>query len=834
MMRHEEQENKSNKFLVLPVPKEKTDMANVEEENPDIPPHLGILPLRNIVVYPHMVAPLMVARPPSVKLIEDANKGDNLIALVAQRTQDAEYPGPDNLFTVGTVAKVMKVLQFPNNVMQIWVHGVARIRLVDFVGSDTPYMVAKVEVLADQEETDTELEALSRNVQDLLGKITALSEEVPEDLTTMARGMDPSSTADMIAMYLNISIEQKQKLLELTDVKERLSSLRSLLAREVSVLELSNKIQSDAKGEMNKAQREFYLRKQLEAIRKELGEDDETTEQEDLGKQIEKADMPPEAEKQAKRELSRLSKMHPSSAEYTVARTYLGWLLDIPWSKSTEDMLDIARAREILDEDHYDLEKVKDRILEYLAVRKLKPDMRGSILCFVGPPGVGKTSLGKSIARAMGRKFIRISLGGVRDEAEIRGHRRTYIGSLPGRIIQGIKKAESNNPVFMLDEIDKLGRDFRGDPSSALLEVLDPEQNHSFSDHYLEVTFDLSSVMFITTGNVLDTIPPALLDRMEVLRLPGYTEMEKLQIAKRFLLPKQLDGHGLSEEQLSLTDEALRLVIRSHTREAGVRNLEREIGTLCRKTAKNIVENEDVKDTITEDDIHEYLGSEKFFSETSERIQEPGVAMGLAWTQAGGDIIFIEAAKMKHTLRKGEPLTVTGQLGDVMRESSQAALSYIRSRADVLNIEPDFFDNYDIHLHVPAGATPKDGPSAGITMGVALASLATGTPVTEKFAMTGEITLRGRVLPVGGIKEKVLAASRAGMTDVILPMKNKKDLNEIPEEIRDKMKFHPVDTMDEVLCIALPERSEVVCEAGETPEYSQTAVESGVGQELSP
>ncbi len=841
MMKYEEQENKSNKFLVLPpVPKEKTDIANVEEGSPDIPPSLGILPLRNIVVYPHMVAPLVVGRAPSVKLVEDANNGDSLIALVTQRVQEAEYPGPENLFTVGTVAKVVKVLQFPNNVMQIWVHGIARVRLTDFVESDSPYLVANVEVLPDREESDTELEALSRSVQELLGKVTALSDEVPEDLTTMARDMDPSSTADMIAMYLNIPIEQKQKLLEITDVKERLSNLRSLLAREVSVLELSNKIQSDAKGEMNKAQREFYLRKQLEAIRKELGEDDETTEQDDLGKQIEEAGMPPEAKKQAERELSRLSKMHPSSAEYTVSRTYLGWLLDIPWSKSTEDMLDITKAREILDEDHYDLTKVKDRILEYLAVRKLKPDMRGSILCFVGPPGVGKTSLGKSIARAMGRKFIRISLGGVRDEAEIRGHRRTYIGSLPGRIIQGIKKAESNNPVFMLDEIDKLGRDFRGDPASALLEVLDPEQNHDFSDHYLEVTFDLSKVMFITTANVLDTIPPALLDRMEVLRLPGYTETEKLQIAKRFLVPKQLDGHGLSEEQLSVTDEALRHVIRNHTRESGVRNLEREIGALCRKTAKNIVEKEDaeveitedVKAEITENDIHEYLGPEKFFSETSERIDEPGVAMGLAWTQAGGDIIFIEAAKMKHTLRKGDYLTVTGQLGEVMRESSQAALSYVRSRADLLRIDQDFFDKYDIHLHVPAGATPKDGPSAGITMAVALASLATGIPVNEKLAMTGEITLRGKVMPVGGIKEKVLAASRAGMTDVILPMRNKRDLDEIPEEIRDKMRFHPVDTMDEVLCIAIPVRSEAVCEVGEVPEFSQTVVESGVSQEL--
>ena len=833
-MKHERRESKSNKFLVLPVPYEKTDMANMEEGKPDIPPQLGILPLRDIVVYPHMVSPLLVARRPDVKLIEDVNHGSGLIAMVAQRTQDAEYPHPEDLYTVGTVAKVMKVLQFPNNVMNIYVHAVARIRLVEFVESDAPYLVAGVEILNDQKtESDTELEALSRSIENLLGKITALSDEVPDDLMIMARDMTPAATADMIAMYLNIPIEKKQRLLELMDVKERLSTLSSLLARELNVLELSSKIRSDAKDEMNKAQREFYLRKQLDAVKKELGEDDEATELKELGKQIEEAGMPPEAKKQAERELSRLSKMHPSSAEYTVSRTYLGWLLDVPWSESTKDMLDIVKARQILDEDHYDLDKVKDRILEYLAVRKLKPDMKGSILCFVGPPGVGKTSLGKSIARAMGRKFIRMSLGGIRDEAEIRGHRRTYIGSLPGRIIQGIKKAGSNNPVFMLDEIDKLGRDFRGDPASALLEVLDPEQNSAFSDHYLEVEFDLSGVMFITTGNVLDTIPPALLDRMEVLRLPGYTEMEKVQIARRFLVPKQLEGHGLTEEQLTITDEALRLVIQNYTRESGVRNLEREIGTLCRKTAKNIVENEDVRNVITEDDMHEYLGPQKFFSETAERTHEPGVAIGLAWTQTGGDIIFVEAAKMRQNQRKGESLTLTGQLGDVMRESAQAALSYVRSRSEALGIDLEFFEKHDIHLHVPAGATPKDGPSAGITMAVALASLATDVTASGRLAMTGEITLRGRVMPVGGIKEKVLAASRAGMTDVILPMRNKRDLEEIPEEIRDKMKFHPVETMDEVLCIALPMTSEAVCEVGEAPEHLQTVVESGVSQELS-
>ncbi|HGJ67384.1 TPA: endopeptidase La, partial [bacterium] len=621
----------------------------------------------------------------------------------------------------------------------------------------------------------------------------------------MARGMEPSVTADMIAMYMDsVPIAHKQRLLEMTNVKERLTSLKSIMAKELSVLELSNKIQNEAKGEMDKAQREFYLRKQMDAIRTELGEDeDEASELKELEKQIEKAGMPTEAKKQAKRELNRLSRMHPSSAEYTVSRTYLDWLLDLPWKKTTTDMLDIAMAKQILDEDHYNLEKVKDRILEYLAVRKLKSDMKGPILCFVGPPGVGKTSLGKSIARAMGRKFVRISLGGVRDEAEIRGHRRTYIGSLPGRIIQGMKKAESNNPIFMLDEIDKLGHDFRGDPAAALLEVLDPEQNNAFSDHYLDVAFDLSNVMFITTANVLDTIPPALLDRMEVLRLPGYTETEKLNIAKKFLLPKQLEAHGLTNEQMSISDEGILKIIRDYTREAGVRNLERELGTICRKTAKAIAQNEDTKSNISEDQIYNYLGPETFHSEVAERANEPGVAVGMAWTMTGGEIIFVEAVKMRQNLRKGESLTITGQLGDVMKESAQAALSYIKSKADLLGIDPEFFDKYDIHVHVPSGATPKDGPSAGITMATAMASLATDTPIKEGLVMTGEITLRGKVMPIGGVKEKVLAAHRAGMNEVILPIRNKKDIDEIPEEIRNQLTFHTVDNMDEVLEIAL-------------------------------
>jgi ATP-dependent Lon protease len=826
-MADEKRDKKQNKFVVLPP-------ADVDEGQPEIPEHLGVLPLRNTVVYPHIVAPLWVGRAASVQLIKDAKENDGLIALVAQRKPEVEEATPKDLFRIGTVGKVIKVLQFPNNVIQIWVHGISRIRVKDFLDTDKPYLIADIEALTEEIETDKELEALGRNVQNLVAKIASLSEDVPDDLNVMARSMEPSATADMIAMYINIPVEQKQKLLEMTNAKERLSKLRSLLAEELSILELSNKIKSETNEEMSKAQREFYLRKQLDAIKKELGEDEEATELKELADQIEKAGMPEEAKKQAERELNRLTKMHPSSAEYTVSRTYLGWLLDLPWSKGTDDMLNIQKARKILDEDHYDLEKVKDRILEYLAVRKLKSDMKGSILCFVGPPGVGKTSLGKSIARAMGRKFVRMSLGGVHDEAEIRGHRRTYIGSLPGRIIQGIKKAESNNPVFMLDEIDKLGRDFRGDPASALLEVLDPEQNHAFNDHYLEVAFDLSKVMFITTANVLDTIPAPLLDRMEVLRLPGYTEAEKVQIAKRFLLPKQLEGHGLSDEQLTVEDDAIRSVIQNYTREAGVRNLERELGTICRKTAKSIVENEEVNNVVSKDDVYKYLGPERFFSETAERSDEPGVSIGLAWTPTGGDIIFVEAAKMKQTLRKGEALTLTGQLGDVMRESAQAALSYVRSRSDMLGIDPDFFDKYDTHLHVPAGATPKDGPSAGITMATALASLATKTPIREKLAMTGEITLRGRVLPIGGVKEKVLAASRAGITDVILPMKNKKDLEEIPEEIRSEMNFHLVETMDEVLCVALPVTytPESLCRTDESSNYSHPEFNSGLSQVL--
>ncbi|HEX15728.1 MAG TPA: endopeptidase La, partial [Deltaproteobacteria bacterium] len=595
-------------------------------------------------------------------------------------------------------------------------------------------------------------------------------------------------------------VQEKQEVLETLDLKARLNKVHFILTREVQILELGNKIQSQVKEDIDRAQREYYLREQLKAIKRELGEVDEhTAEIKELKEKIEKAQMPEEARKAAEKELDRLSKMPPASAEYTVARTYLDWLIELPWAKSTEDNLDIANAKKILDEDHYDLEKVKKRILEYLAVRKLKRDMKGPILCFVGPPGVGKTSLGRSIARAMGRKFIRISLGGIRDEAEIRGHRRTYVGALPGRIIQGIKRAGTNNPVFMLDEVDKIGTDFRGDPASALLEVLDPEQNHAFSDHYIDVPFDLSKVMFITTANILDTIPPALRDRMEVLELPGYSDDEKLMIAKRHLIPKQLEEHGLTPDDLEFEDEAILGIIHSYTREAGVRNLEREIAAICRAVAKDVAEGKRGKVVVKKDMLHKFLGPEKYYPEVAERIFTPGIATGLAWTPTGGDIIFIEATKMKG--EKG--LTLTGQLGDVMKESAQAALSYVRSKAKELGIDEDFYSKTDIHIHVPAGAIPKDGPSAGVAMFVALISLLTDRPVRSDVAMTGEITLRGQILPVGGIKEKVLAGRRAGIKTIILPKRNEKDLEELSDHVKEGLEFKFVQRMDEVVDIAL-------------------------------
>ncbi len=641
--------------------------------------------------------------------------------------------------------------------------------------------------------------------KDMFRQMAQLSPQIPEEAVNfMASINNPAHLADLLVSSLNMPMQERQRFLEMTDPVQRLRELIPLLSREIQVLELTQKIQEQARQELDKAQREFILRQQLREIQKELGETPEA-EIEELRQKIEAAGMPEDVKEVALRELDRLSKMHPASAEYTVSRTYLDWLVSLPWNKVTEDNLDIANAKRVLDEDHYDLDDVKDRLLEFLAVRKLKQDTKGPILCFVGPPGVGKTSLGQSIARALGRKFVRISLGGIRDEAEIRGHRRTYVGALPGRIIQGLRQAGTKNPVFMLDEVDKLGIDFRGDPAAALLEVLDPEQNHSFVDHYLDVPFDLSQVLFICTANITDTIPPALLDRMEVIRLPGYSHEEKLQIAKRYLVPRNLKEHGLTEDNLEFTDEALSTIIKQYTREAGVRNLNREIANVCRKVARRVAEGNTEKVIVTPEVVPEFLGPPKFIEEIAERQPQVGVATGLAWTPFGGSVLFVETTKMPG---KGS-LTITGHLGEIMKESAQAALSYVRSRSEQLGIPEDFFSKHDIHIHVPAGAIPKDGPSAGITMATALASLATERPVRHDIAMTGEITLTGRILPVGGIKEKVLAAKEAGITEIILPAQNEKDLVEIPEHIRNSLRFHFVENMDEVLEIALLPAPEV-------------------------
>ncbi|MEE9203343.1 MAG: endopeptidase La, partial [Dehalococcoidia bacterium] len=659
------------------------------------------------------------------------------------------------------------------------------------------YIRARVEEIAETAQQGPELEALTQNLIALFKKVVELAPNLPEELNIAVINIpEPGPLADFVAAHINISLEESQGLLETLDVVERLHKLTTFLSRELEILELGGKIQSQAREEMTKAQREFYLREQLKAIQKELGETDEhATELNELRQKIDEAGLPEEAKKEAERELDRLGRMSPASAEYSVARTYLDWITSLPWNQSTEDRLDVEEAAQVLDHDHYDLEKVKGRILEYLAVKKLKPDMKGPILCFVGPPGTGKTSMGQSIARALGRKFVHMSLGGVHDEADVRGHRRTYIGALPGRIIQGLRRAESNNPVFMLDEIDKVGADFRGDPSAALLEVLDPAQNNSFMDHYLDVPFDLSQVMFITTGNLADPILPALRDRMEILELPGYTETEKVHIATRFLLPRQLEENGITDEAMEMTEEALFAIARRYTREAGVRNLERELGSICRKVARRVASGEAAKVTVTPEDLHEYLGPPRFTYELAGETDEVGVATGLAWTPAGGDILFVEAALVPG---KGS-LTLTGTLGDVMQESARAGLTYARSRAKVIGYDEKFLDKTDVHIHVPAGAIPKDGPSAGITMTVALISALTGRPIKKDVAMTGEITLRGKVLPVGGIKEKVLAAHRAGIKKVVLPKENEKDLAEVPQQVRDELSFTLAGHIDQVL-----------------------------------
>jgi len=762
---------------------------------------LPILPSRGVVVFPYMMTPLVISDQRYAKLIDEALMGGKTIGLFAQRDPEAEAPGPDELYDVGCAGQIVKMLRFPDGSVRFLVQGQARIHIDKVLRTD-PYIIAKVAEIRPGEESErtVEVEALMRNLNEQVKAIVALAPYLSEDLQVTAMNTDdPSKLADLVASSLNLTTEEKQEILETLPIKERLALVTRRINKEVEVLELSRKIQSEAAHEMGKSQREYILREQLKVIQKELGEGDERQrEYEEYEQKIDKARMPKLAKEAAKKELDRLQKMHPSAAEYTVARTYLDWLVDIPWSKSSKDEIEIKEARDVLDQDHYDLQKVKERILEYLAVRKLKPDTKSPILCFVGPPGVGKTSLGKSIARAMGRKFERISLGGMHDEAEIRGHRRTYIGALPGRIIQGIKRAGTNNPIFMLDEIDKVGKDFRGDPASALLEVLDPEQNNSFSDHYLDVPMDLSRVIFITTANVLYTIPDVLRDRMEVIEIPGYTDYDKVHIARQFLIPRQLENHGLTPEHLKIGDPVLQQLINEYTREAGLRNFERQIAAICRKVAMKVASDEAGSVTITAKNLPEFLGPLKFFREV-DREPRVGVIPGLAWTAAGGEILFIEASRMKG--KRG--LTLTGNLGDVMRESVQAALSYLRAHAGDFAIASDFFEVSDLHIHVPSGAIPKDGPSAGITMATALASLLTGRKPQPKLAMTGEVTLSGDVMPIGGLKEKSLAAHRAGITTVIIPRENEKDLVEVPDEVRKDLKFVPVATVHDAIERAL-------------------------------
>ena len=777
---------------------EKTELSN--RSIPDI---LPILPLRNAVIYPFLSMPVAVSRPESMKLIEETLSGQKLFGVVAQKSTEVEDPRIDEMYEVGTVVKLLKMIRTPEGEMYVLVQGVSRMKTLSFI-QERPYYIATIETLQDDEEenaNDKELLATVKNLKDLFNSVAQLAYNISNEVLTMILNVDDHGLlADMIAENPSFSLQERQEVLEMLNVKARLQRVTALLTREKEILELSRQIQSQVQSEMDKTQREYYLREQLKAIQKELGEgDQQTIEIDELRKRVKETKMPDDARKVAEKELDRLSRMHPSAGEYTVSRTYLDWILDLPWYVATEDNLHVGIAEKVLNDDHYGLTKVKKRILEYLAVRQLTQEPKGPILCFVGPPGVGKTSLGRSIARALNRKFVRISLGGIRDEAEIRGHRRTYVGALPGRIIQGLKKAGSNNPVFMLDEIDKVGTDFRGDPSSALLEVLDPEQNNTFSDHYLELDFDLSNVMFITTANVLSTIPTPLLDRMEVIDITGYTEEEKIMIAKSYLIPRQLKANGLKAKQLTIDKSALTAIIHSYTREAGLRNLEREIATIGRGVAKEIVDGLSKPVRVTAKSLHKYLGPIKFFAEIADRTAETGVATGLAWTPVGGDILFIEATKMKGK----ERLILTGQLGEVMKESAEIALSYVRSKVKDLNIPENFQENTDIHIHIPSGAIPKDGPSAGVTLYTSLVSLFTEHPVRSDLAMTGEITLRGLVLPVGGIKEKVLAARSAGVKHIILPAKNEKDLEEIPPNVMDELSFHFVNKMDEVIKFAL-------------------------------
>ena len=773
-----------------------------ENRDLNIPNELPLLPVRDVVIFPYMILPLFVGREKSIAAVEAALSRDRMIFLATQREMGEEEPQPEDIFTVGTVAMIMRMLKLPDGRVKILVQGLAKGRLEAFT-SETPFFAARIERLIEPRlsELPLEVEALMRTVRDQLAELLNMGRTLaPEVMVVVENIEDPGSLADLVASNMGLKVASAQELIEVLDPLERLRRVKDLLAKELELMSVQNRIQSQAKEEMGKSQREYFLREQLRAIQSELGEADARAEEiAELRQKLEAAALPESARGEAEKQLKRLETMHPEAAEYSILRTYMDWLVELPWSKTTRDNLDLKKARKVLDEDHYNLEKVKERILEFLAVRKLKKELKGPVLCFVGPPGVGKTSLGRSIARALGREFVRLSLGGVRDEAEIRGHRRTYVGALPGRIIQGIKQAGTNNPVFMLDELDKIGADFRGDPSSALLELLDPEQNHAFSDHYINLPFDLSNVMFIATANVMDPIPSALKDRLEVIRLAGYTAEEKLSIARQYLVPRQQKANGLKKGNVRFSDNAIMKLITGYTAESGLRNLERELGSICRKVARRVAEGRKNPVLVTETAVTRFLGAPRYLPEEERREDEIGVATGLAWTEVGGEILYIEVSTMKG---KGN-LTLTGQLGDVMKESAQAALSYARAHAVELGIDPDIFETIDLHVHVPAGAIPKDGPSAGVTMATALISALSGRRVSKDVAMTGEITLRGKVLPIGGLKEKVLAAVQAHIDTIIIPRRNEKDLEDIPRHLRKKVEFVLARTMDEVLAAAL-------------------------------
>ena len=786
---------------------DRDDLISIIEESEDfkdLPDVLPMLPVRDVVIFTDMLLPLFIGREKSVRAVEEAMAQDRFLFLATQKQPALENPKADEIYRVGTVGRILRMLKLPDGRMKALVQGLGRARIVRYVRKTSYYRV-KIELLEEEpsKPADLEIEALMRNVRESSEKILALRGELTNDVGTILESIeDPGRLADLVASNLKLKIEESQALLEMVDSQERLKKVNELLSREVDLSSMQAKIQSDVRDEISKSQRDYFLREQVRAIHRELGDlDDKTQEVDEYRKKFKKARMPKPAAEEAQRQLKRLEQMHPEAAESTMIRTYLDWLVEMPWQKATKDVIDIAKAKEILDRDHYGLAPVKDRILEYLSVRKLNPKMKGPILCFVGPPGVGKTSLGQAIARALKRKFVRISLGGIRDEAEIRGHRRTYIGAMPGRILQGLKQCGTNNPVFMMDEIDKLGYDFRGDPSSALLEALDPEQNSEFSDHYLNLPFDLSNVMFILTANLTDTIPSALLDRMEVITLSGYTEDEKQEIAEAYLLPRQLKENGLKPGQLTISGGALRQIIAEYTSEAGLRNLERELGTICRKVARKVAEGGKKKFLVTRANLSKLLGIPKFYPEMDQEESQVGLATGLAWTQVGGEVLYVEVSLFGG---KGE-LIVTGQLGEVMQESARAAMTYARANLKVFKVRETVLDNLDVHIHVPAGAIPKDGPSAGIAMATALISALTRRPVAKDVAMTGEITLRGRVLPIGGLKEKALGGLRAGIRTIVMPEKNRKDLSELPTNVKRKIKFVPVAHMDQVLAVALEE-----------------------------